>query len=82
MDHETVWGTNIEMACLAHVKWRAWHMLNSPVYCYDASQRYHIWVAYFPNDVDRSIPRDVRLRSLCIYFANNHFQVVTAIRSR
>ena len=75
MDHETVWGTNIEMACLAH-------MLNSPVYCYDASQRYHIWAAYFPNNVDRSIPRDVRKRSLYIYFANNHFQVVTAIRSR
>ena len=52
MDHETVWGTNIEMACLAH-------MLNSPVYCYDASQCYHIWAVYFPNDVDRSIPKDV-----------------------
>ena len=75
MDHETVWGTNIEMVCLAH-------MLNSPIYCYDASQRYHIWAAYFPNDVDRSIPRDVRQRSLYIYFANNHFQVITAIRSR
>ena len=57
-------------------------MLNSLVYCYDASQRYHIWAAYFPNDVDRSIPRDVRQISLYIYFANNHFQVVTAIRSR
>ena len=75
MDHETVWGTNVEMACLAH-------MLNSPVYCYDASQRYHIWAAYFPNNVDRSIPRDVGQRSLYIYFANNHFQVVTAVRSR
>ena len=59
-------GTNIEMACLAH-------MLNSPVYCYDVSQRYHIWAAYFPNDVDRSIPRDVRPKIyLYIYFANNH----------
>ena len=35
MDHETVRGTNIEMACLAHI-------LRSPVYCYDASQCYHI----------------------------------------
>ena len=72
---QTIWGTNVEMACLAH-------MLNSPVYCYDASQRYHIWAAYFPNNVDRSIPRDVGQRSLYIYFANNNFQVVTAISSR
>ena len=55
------------MACLAH-------MLNSPVYCYDASQRYHIWAAYFPNDVDKQ-------RSLYIYFTSNHFEVVTAMRS-
>ena len=74
MDHETVWGTNIEMACLAH-------MLHSPVYCYDASQRYHVWAAYFPNNVDRSIPRNTGQRSLYIYFANSHFQVVTAVRS-
>ena len=62
------------MACLAH-------MLNSPVYCYDASQCYYIWAAYFPNDVDRSIPRDVGQRSLYIYFISNHFEVVTATRS-
>ena len=31
------------MACLAH-------MLHSPVYCYDASQRYHVWAAYFHVD--------------------------------
>ena len=75
MDHETVWGTNIEMASLAHI-------LRSPVYCYDPSQRYHIWAASFPNNVDRSIPRDTGQRSLYIYFANNHFQVVTTVRSR
>ena len=67
--------TCIEMACLAH-------MLHSPVYCYDASQRYHIWAAYFPNNVDRSIPRDSSQRSLFIYFSINHFQVVTTVRSR
>ena len=59
MDRETVWGTNVVMACLAH-------MLNSPVYCYDASQRYHIWAAYFPKNVDRSIPRDVSKRSILL----------------
>ena len=75
MDHETVLGTNIEMACLAH-------MLHSPVYCYDASQHYHVWAAYFPNNVDRFIPRNIGQRSLYIYFANSHFQVVTAVRSR
>lgn len=75
MDQETIWGTNVEMACLAH-------MLNSPVYCYDASQRHHIWAAYFPNNVDRSIPVDVGRRSLYIYFSNSHFQVVMTIRSR
>ena len=64
--------TNVEMACLAH-------MLRSLVYCYDASQRYHIWA---PNNVDRSIPRDTGLKSLYIYFANSHFQVVTTVRSR
>ena len=47
-----------------------------------ASQRYHIWAAYFPNNVDRSIPRDVGQRSLYVYFTNSHFEVVTAIRSR
>jgi len=31
MDHETIWGTNLEMACFAHI-------LDRPVYCYDASQ--------------------------------------------
>ena len=75
MDCDKVWGTNVEMACLAHI-------LRAPVYCYDASQRYHIWAAYFPNSVDRSIPRDVQHRSLYIYFANNHFEVVNAIRNR
>ena len=43
MDHETVWGTNVEMACLAH-------MLNCPVYCYDASQRHHIQAAMMLTD--------------------------------
>ena len=75
MDCNKVWGINVEMACLAHI-------LRAPVYCYDASQRYHIWAAYFPNSVNRSIPRDVQHRSLYIYFANNHFEVVNAIRNR
>ena len=65
------------MACLAHML-----NINSPVYCYDASQHYHMWAAYFPYDVDRSIPRDVGQRSLYIYFTNSHFDAVTAIRSR
>ena len=39
----------------------------------------HIWA---PNNVDRSIPRDTGLKSLYIYFANSHFQVVTTVRSR
>ena len=68
MDQETIWGTNVEMACLV--------MLNSPIYCYDASQRHHIWAAYFPNNVDRSIPVDIGQRSLYIYFSNSRFQVV------
>ena len=75
IDCDKVCGTNVEMACLAHI-------LRAPVYCYDASQHYHIWAAYFPNSVDRSIPRDVQHRSLYIYFANNHFEVVNAIQNR
>ena len=62
MDHETVWGTNVEMACLAH-------MLNCPVYCYDASQRYHSRMGslFSQLDVDRSILRDVGQRSLYLF---------------
>ena len=33
MDHDTVWWTNIEMACFAHI-------LGAAVHCYDASQHY------------------------------------------
>ena len=75
MDLNGTWGTNVEMACLAH-------LIGSPVYCYDASQRHHIWAAYFPSDVDRSIHRDVRQKSLYIHFANHHFNVVSSIRVR
>ena len=71
MDHETVCGINIYRNSLL--------VLHIPVYCYDASQHYHIWAVYFPNNVDRSIPRDTGQRSLFIYF---HFQVITAVRSR
>ena len=39
----------MEMVCLAHI-------IDSPVYYYDATQRHHIiWAAHFPSDVDRSI---------------------------
>lgn len=48
MDHDIAWGTNVEMDCLAHI-------LGATVYCYDASQHYHIWAAHFPNNVNRSI---------------------------
>ena len=41
MDHDAVWGTNVEILTLAH-----------PVYCYDASQPQNIWVACFANGVD------------------------------
>ena len=75
MDRNGKWGTNVEMACLAH-------LISSPVYCYDASQRHHIWAAYFPSDVDRSIPRDIRQKSLYIYFANDHFNVISSVRVR
>jgi len=75
MDQNGTWGTNVEMDCLAH-------LISSPVYCYDASQRYHIWAAYFPNDVDRSVTRDVGQKSLYIYFARDHFNVITSIRMR
>ena len=37
---ETVWGTNIEMACLVHI-------LRSPIYCYHASQCYHYMGSLF-----------------------------------
>ena len=75
MDQKSIWGTNVEMACLVH-------LISSPVYCYDASQRYHIWAAYFPNDVDRSVTRDVGQKSLYIYFARDHFNVITSIWMR
>ena len=75
MDQNGEWGTNVEMACLAH-------LISSPVYCYDTTQPHHIWAAYFPSDVDRSIPRNVRQRSLYIHLAHNHFTVVRSIRIR
>ena len=75
MDNNGTWGTNVEIACLAHI-------LQAPVYCFDASQRHHIWAAYFPGHVDRFIPRDIRQKSLYIYFAHDHFTVVTSIRRR
>ena len=64
MDLNGTWGTNVEMACFAH-------LIGSPVYCYNASQRHHIWAAYFPSNVDRSIHRDMRQKSLYIHFANH-----------
>ena len=75
MDQNGTWGTNVEMDCLAH-------LISSPVYCYDASQRHHVWAAYFPSDVDRHIPRDVHQKSLYIYFAHDHFNVISSIRTR
>ena len=74
MDRNGTWGTNVEMLALAHI-------VNAPVYCYDTTARHHIWAAYFPNGVDRSIPRDVRQKSLYLYFTHNHFMVITAIRT-
>ena len=38
-----------------------------------------VWAAYFPSDGDRSIPRNVRQRSLYIYLAHQHFSVIMSI---
>jgi len=59
IDTDGMWGANVEMACLAHI-------LQAPMHCFDVSQRRHIWAAYFPADVDRFIPRDIRQKSLYI----------------
>ena len=64
MDHDGVWGTNVEMLTLAH-------LINSPVYCYDASQPHHIWAAYFPNGVDRTI-----LGSSHCTFISHHLETI------
>ena len=74
MDHSGTWGTNVEMLVLAH-------KLNTPVYCYDTSAPHHIWAAYFSNGVNRRIYRDIRKKSLYIYFSHDHFLAATAIQS-
>ena len=74
IDHDGTWGTNVKMLALAH-------KFNTPVYCYDTTVPHHIWAAYFPNGVDRCISRDIRQKSLYVYFTHDHFLAVTAIRS-
>jgi len=73
MGHDGTWGTNVEMLTLAH-------MVNAPVYCYETTAPHHTWTAYFPNGVDRCIPRDVREKSLYLYFTHDHFMIITAIK--
>jgi len=57
------------------------HIINTPVYCYDTTAPHHIWAAYFPNAVDRCIPRDVRQKSLYLYLPMTIFMVITAINT-
>ena len=67
MDQNGKWGTNVEIACLAH-------LIYSPVYYYDASQCHHIWAAYFPSDVDTQVYyKRYQAKTLYIHFADNHF---------
>ena len=69
-------------------KWLAWHILlvlqytvmmlvNDTILLYGA-----LWATYFPSDVERSIPRDIRQKSLYIYFTSDHFSVISSVRVR
>ena len=69
-------------------KWLAWHILlvlqytvmmlvNDTILLYGA-----LWATYFPSDVERSIPRDIRQKLLYIYFTSDHFSVISSVRVR
>ena len=72
MAHNGTWGTDFEMAVLAH-------LLQTVIYSFKAGQ---YWLAVFPCSIDRTIPEDVSGKSMYIYYTGNHFEVVTAIRRR
>ena len=55
------------------------HLLHTPVYSFQGSD---YWLACFPHAIDRSVPQDVRCKSMYIYLSNSHFEVVTSIRRR
>jgi len=67
------WGTDFEMSVLAH-------LLQTVVYSYNATGEY--WIACFPHSIDKTIPEDVRVKSMYIHFIGNHFEVVTSVRRR
>ena len=69
VDNRT-WGTDTEMCVLAH-------LLNTVIYNFNSSE---YWLPCLPHGIDRSIPYNVRCRSLYIYnHYANHFEVVTDI---
>ena len=70
MANNGTWGTDTEMCVLAH-------LLNVVVYNFNSSG---YWLACSPHGIDRSIPYNVRCRSLYIYnHHDTHFDVVTDI---
>ena len=70
MADNRTWGTDTEMCVLAH-------LLNTVIYNFNSSG---YWLPCLPHGIDRSIPYNVRCRSLYIYNHHaNHFEVVTDI---
>ena len=70
MANNGTWGTDTEMCVLAH-------LLNAVVYNFNSSG---YWLACSPHGIDRSIPYNVRSKSLYIYnHHETHFDVVTDI---
>ena len=63
------WGTDFEMTLLAH-------LLDMVVYSYKAGQ---YWIAYFPKEIDHSLPENVNKKSMYIYYTGNHYDDVTAV---
>ena len=72
MARSGTWGTDFEMAILAH-------LLQTVVYSFKAGE---YWLVVFPGSIDRTTPEDVSGKSMYIYYTGNHFEVVTAIRRR
>jgi len=48
MNHNTTWGTAIEIATAAH-------LLKMPIYVYDTSHTINRWIKYLPWDIDRQV---------------------------
>ena len=59
MAESGIWGTDFEMSVLAH-------LLETVVYSYNATGGY--WIACFPNSIDHTIPEDVNVKSMYIFF--------------